>query len=219
MSNTTALRVIACTSPTELFRHYDGQTEAQDAYIELDLANGTLLADYNGEIGNAVPFTVYHGIDRRYAIPILTGDAANRVMEEIRPLAERILADSEIEWDGNNNVAKLGPDALAAEEALEARLGLPTESGGYRNEPNQGFDDSDLVAVWGIDGATNGCEAEEYGITRETTDERLDEIEAEILAGLVSCGDSDVAVCPELSAYLRGVRDEAGADEDDEDED
>ena len=211
--NTTAVRVIACDSATELYRRYKGQSEAQPCYIELDLREGTLLADWDAEVGGAVPFPVHHGFERRYGIPLLTGDAANRVMEEIRPLAERILADWEQEWDGNNMVARLGSDALAAEEEIEKHLGLGYSSYG---DSNQGFDESDLIADWDLDGAVNGCEAEEYGITADTTDERLDEIEAEILAGLADCGASPVAVCADLGDELRRLRDEAAAGEDED---
>ncbi|MFI8944103.1 helix-turn-helix domain-containing protein [Streptomyces syringium] len=208
-----SVRIIDCTEPAELYLHYDGQSEAQPAYIELDTQDGTLHADCNAEIGGAVPSSVYHGLHRRYGIPALTADAANRVMQEIAPLAERIIAGTEAEWDGNNTVAVLSDDALAAEEELEAHLGLPSQEHGYSDEPNQGFDDGDLIAVWDIDGATNGCEVDEYDITADTTDDRLDEIEAEILRDLVGCGESGVAVCHGLDDYLRELRDDL-ADED-----
>lgn len=222
--NTTAVRIITCTEPTELHRHYKGQTEAQPCYIELDLRTGTLLADYNAEIGNAVPHAVHHGFERRYSVPLLTGDAANRVMEEIRPHAERILADWAEEWNGSNWVARLGTDAVAAEDAICAHLGLTGDPG-----ENQGFAGLDLVSAWELDGAVNGCEASEYGITADTSDERLDEIEAQILSDLAECdlsaedleslterGLRPVAVCAELGGYLRGLRDDA-ARQDDED--
>lgn len=208
-----SVHIIECTDPTELYRHYDGQTEPQEAYIELDTQNETLSATYNGEIGNAVPFTVYHGLDRRYGIPILTAEAANRVMHEIAPLADRIIAGTEAVWDGNNTVAELTDDALAAEEQIEKLLGLPTQDGGWGAEPNQGFADSDLIAVWDVDGAVNGLEADEYDITADTTDSRLDEIEQDILSNLVHCGDSPVVVCHGLSDYLKQMRDGL-ADED-----
>ncbi|WP_371099897.1 hypothetical protein [Streptomyces sp. PU_AKi4] len=208
-----SVRIIKCTDPAELFRHYDGQTEPQPAYIELDTQNGTLLATYNSEIGNAVPFTVYHGLDRRYGIPILTADAANRVMEEIAPLADRVIAGTTVEWDGNNNVAILDEDAQAAEEEIEKLLGLPSQEYGWGDEPNQGFDDSDLVGVWDIDGATNGSEVDDYDITADTTDARLEEIEQEILSDLAVCNGSTVAVCHGLDDYLKELRDEL-ADED-----
>jgi hypothetical protein len=199
----TTVRIIECTSPTELYRRYSGQSDAQDAYIELDLREGTLLADWNSEVGNAVPFTVAHGFERRYSIPILTGDAANRVMQQIAPLADRILADWEEVWDGNNMVARFGEDAQAADAEIVGLLGIDLSE--YRAD-NQGFDASDLVAEWDVDGATNGGEGEEYGITGETTDERLDEIAREITSDMAACGDSAVAVVYGLDDYLRQLR-------------
>lgn len=206
------VRIIECTSPDELYRHYNGEFDAQGAYIELDLCDGTLLADYDAEVGNAAPGTVYHGFQRRYGIPTLTGDAANRVMRELAPLAARMLADWEEEWDGNNMVAVLGKDAQAAEEEIEEQLGLNLSTGSI-GAGTQGFDDSDLVAEWDVDGATNGGEAAEYGITADTTDARLDAIEQEILTGLAQAGASSVAVCHGLDTYLKGLRDDL-ADED-----
>lgn len=200
----TKVRIIECTEPAELYRHYDGQSEPQPAYLQLDLKAGTLHADYDGEIG-ATPFSVHYGFDRRWDIPLLTAKAANRTLREVAPLADRILADWEEKWDGNNMVAVLGEDAQAAEEEIEKLLGLPT---GYGDDPNQGFPDSDLIGVWDIGGATNGCEVDEFGITADTTDARLEEIEQEILTGLAGCGDSPVAVCHGLDDYLKGLRDD-----------
>ena len=206
------LTIIECTSPAELFRQYHGQSEPQPAYIELDLKNETLLADYDSEIGSGSPASVHYGFDRRYRIPLLTGKAANALMERLRPLAERILADWEEIWDGNNMVARLGEDALAAEEAIEEILGDGDEDD---------WDSASLIAVWGLDGATNGSEAEEYEITATTTDERLAEIAAEIRSDLAACsgdGDDAVVVVEDLDEYLTELRDNANTDEDDEDE-
>lgn len=211
MTSTSTVRVIECTSPTELYRHYDQQTKAQPAYIELDLREGTLLANWNAEIGGAVPFTVHHGFERRYGIPVLTGDAANRVMGELVPLAARILADWKERWDGNNAVAVLGEDAQAAEAEIEEKLGLNLGYGDI-DEDTQGFDEADLVAEWDLEGAVNGGEAEEYGITTDTTDERLDEIAADITRNLADCGSGEVAVVHGLDEHLRQLRDDA-ADE------
>lgn len=207
------LKIIECTSPAELFRQYHGQHEPQPAYIELGLQSETLLADYDSEVGGASPASVHHGFDRRYPIPLLTGKAANQAMERIRPLAERILADWEEVWDGNNMVARLGEDALAAEEAIEDILGDGSEDG---------WDSASLIAVWGIDGATNGSEAEEYEITADTTDERLTEIADKIRAELAECsgdGDHAVVVVDGLDEYLKGLRDNADSDEDEDEDD
>ncbi|MFF5893821.1 hypothetical protein ACFY72_34395 [Streptomyces globisporus] len=199
----TDVKIIRCSEPDELYRHFDGQSEPQGTYIELDLQQESLLADYDAEIGGGSPAAVHHGFERRYAIPVLIGEAANRVMEEIAPLAVRMLADWEEIWDGNNMVARLGEDARAAEAEIEEHLGLGYD--GQRFE-HQGFSDSDLVGLWDIDGATNGYEAEEYGITAETSDERLDEIAAKITGDLAECGESTVAVVHGLDEYLRGLR-------------
>lgn len=197
------VRIVECTEPAELFRQYANENEPQGVYIELDTQAGTLCADWDGEIGGAIPFSVYHGLARRYSIPLLTASAANRVMQEIAPFAERIVAGTTAEWDGNNTVAVLDEDAQAAEKELEAHLGTPEYA---YDEPNWGFDESDLVAVWDIDGATNGCEVDDYEITGDTIDARLDEIEAEILGDLAGISDSHVVVCSGLDSYLRQLR-------------
>ncbi|MFF7335393.1 hypothetical protein [Streptomyces sp. NPDC008150] len=197
------VNITLCTEPTELFRQYHGQNEPQPAYIQLDTEAGTLHADYDAEIGNAVPASVWHGIDRRYRIPILTADAANRVMEEIAPLADRIVAGTTTEWDGNNHVAVMDDDAIAAEEELEEALGNGPSSRGASV-----FSESDVVAVWDIDGAVNGSEADDYDITPDTTDERLEEIANDILSNLADCAESDVAVCDGLLPYLKEKRQE-----------
>lgn len=208
MGTITQVRVIECINSAELHRHYGGQSEAQPAYIELGLRDGVLFASYDAEIGGAKPFSVRHGFNRRYDIPVLTGEAANRFMGEIVPLAERILADWEEIWDGNNMVARLGMDALAADEEIQTRLGLPTDGNDYRTEPNQGFGDSDLVIEWDIGAAVNGCEVDEYDITADTMDERLDEIGRQILSDLADCGPAGATVCHGLEEHLRGLRDE-----------
>lgn len=202
----TAVKIIRCTNPTELFRHYDGQSQAQPAYIELDVRDGTLLADYAAEVGRGKTPSVFHGFERHYRIPVLTGEAANRVMEEIAPLADRILADWEEVWDGNNKVARLGEDAYAAEAEIMAELGCDDDR--YKSR----FGPDDLVGQWDIDGAVNGCEVEEYGITADTDDARLAEIERLILTDLAGCDGSPVAVCHGLKTHLRKLRDELRQD-------
>ncbi len=215
----TGVRIIECTDPLELYRRFDGQSEAQDAYIALDLDNASLCASYNSEVGNAIPSEVRYGFERRYNIPILTGDAANRAMQKIRPMAERIVADWEREWNGNNHVAVLGEDAQAAEEEIEELLGLNLGYGAT-DADTQGFDDLDIVAVWDTDGATSGDEAGEYGITADTTDARLEQIADEITREMAACADvppdddrTPVAVVHGLEEYLRELRNELAEDD------
>jgi len=45
-----------------LFHKYKRQTNAQPAYVTLT-NRGTVYADYSGDIGNGMPFAVFHGRD------------------------------------------------------------------------------------------------------------------------------------------------------------
>jgi hypothetical protein len=193
-----SVRIIETESEDALYRRYNSQTSPQGCYIELDLRGETLSADYDSEVGNAVPFTVFHGFERRYSIPALTGSAADELMEKIAPLADRILADWEEVWDGNNHVARLGDDAQAAEEEILTAIGHDPEDGDT--------DPTDLVTVWDVDSACNGAEVEDYDITADTTDERLDEIEEEIRKSLAEVSDSAVVVLDGVAEYLRDKR-------------
>lgn len=200
-----------CTSQTELYCQYSGQFEPQAAYIELDLRNATLSATYNAEVGNAIPFSVYHGQDIRFPVPILTGNAANRLMREIAPLADRMLADWEDEWDGNNMVAVYGDDARAALAEIQELLGIDNEYG--PGDTSASYAEEDLVGVWDLDSATNGNEVDDYDITADTTDERLEEIEQEILTSLKDCGVWPVAVCDGLLTHLKNLRNDLEKDD------
>lgn len=194
------VRIIETASEDVLYHRYHSQTSPQNCYIELDLREETLLADYDSEVGNAVPFTVFHGFERRYPIPSLTGSAADELMRQIAPLADRILADWKQVWNGNNHVAQLGEDAQAAEEEIAAEIGY--------DPGDRDTDPADMVTVWDVDGACNGTEVEDYGITANTTDERLDEIEEEIRRSLAEVSDSNVVVLDGVAEYLRDKRNE-----------
>lgn len=103
----------------QLYHQYHGQTNPQKAFIEIDLDEGIMQADWDGEIGGAVPMRVWHGRVRRYDLPpyCLPGPV-NELMEEILPLAERMEKGYSCEWDGSNNVGKLDEDAQETEEAI-----------------------------------------------------------------------------------------------------
>lgn len=195
-----SVRIIETESEDALYHRYSSQTSPQDCYIELDLREGTLLADYDSEVGNAVPSEARNGFWRWYPIPALTGSAADELMKQIAPLADRILADWEEVWDGNNHKARLGKDAQAAEEEIDALIGYD------RHRDIDDTDPTDLVTVWDVDGACNGTEVEDYGITADTTDERLDEIEEDIRKSLAEVSDSPVVVLDGVAEYLRDKR-------------
>lgn len=51
-----------------VFCRYPHQATPQPAFIALDLRENTVSVDYSGEIGNAIPASVYHGLVRRVPI-------------------------------------------------------------------------------------------------------------------------------------------------------
>lgn len=112
------VRVNRESEPADLLKIYPGQQDPQGTFVELDCKSGYLGADYDAEIGNAVPSDVWHGHTIRYAIPLLRGDSANRLLAEIAPLAQRVLDGYESEWNGNNTVGVLDEDAINAEREI-----------------------------------------------------------------------------------------------------
>lgn len=193
------VRVFECDEPAELYHERPGSENPQPCYVELDLRERTLHAAPNAADG--IPAEVFYGHVRRYPIPLLTAEAANRLLTQIRPLAERICSDWDEVWDGNNFRAVLGEDARAAEAAILRLVGDPRDWEHH-------WDPADLVDVWPLDAAVLGDEADQYDITATTTDARLDEIEEEICASLAEVGPSRVAVVPGLTEYLQDLRDE-----------
>ena len=109
--------IIKTTS--SIYRHYDGQCQPQDCYIEIDLDHSNIEASYNAEIGNAVPMAVWHNRIRRYEIPCIFPATADELMKELLPLAERMAVGYERVWDGNNYVGRLTEDAQAASDEIE----------------------------------------------------------------------------------------------------
>jgi hypothetical protein len=98
---------------------YPRQDHPQPCYLELNLRTGHLSADYSGEIGNAVSIEVWNGVIRRYPIPILRNDSANALMHKIAPLAQQVIEDSEIRWNGHDHVGVLGAAAERAEQIIK----------------------------------------------------------------------------------------------------
>lgn len=100
---------------------YPGQLKPQPTFVQLDPEDGTLLVDWSGEIGNAIPSTVYHNLVLRWDLPYApTMDAARALLDSIAPLAEQVRAGWRSEWDGRNMVGKLDEDAAAADQQIQA---------------------------------------------------------------------------------------------------
>jgi hypothetical protein len=192
----TEIRVTFCNAPDELYCHYQGEHRVQGAFIALHLADGRLYASYNAEIGNGIPASVYHGQVRRYPIPVLTADAANRLLREIGPLAQRIADDWEDDWDGSNYNAVLGTDACKAED----EIGKLTDS--------ERFGIGDLVVEASACDWMTGSpgEAAELGVTAATADDELAEIAARTTREAATGGDYGYIILAGLDDYLRDLR-------------
>jgi len=121
------------------------------------------MADWNAEIGHAVPYDVWHGRRLRSTVPPLTARAANALLARLLPLAERIEAGYSTDWDGNNHVGNLNTDAQAAADEVDRICEEAREYG----------DNADTMS--GMD-AGEWWHGAEPTVTAETTDEDLDEM-------------------------------------------
>lgn len=188
------INIIDITEPDELFCWYDGQTEPQGCQISLDLETGNMTAGinpYTHESG--LPPEIAYGYLRRWPIPMLTAEGANRLMAEIKPLAQRVCDDwhEETDWQHNGWVV-LGADAEAATQAIDEACRSWDEEEEY------------LIAVHGV----VGLEADGYKITATTTDERLEQYADELTAEAAEAAPSGVAVYPGLLDYYIQLRNE-----------
>lgn len=116
---------------------------------------------------------------------------------EGQALLARVCDGHSVEWDGNNHVGQLDDDAKAALEELEQWLSdAPALSG-------------DSAGLWSagdwLDGIGRAGVRAEYGITAETTDERL----AEIVAQIDGEAEAENVVMTDTDEYVTELRDEA----------
>ena len=209
--NTAAAETTPAESPVtiarvagtyDLHKHYRGQDTAQPCHVSLACDTGRLTASFDGGIGNAVPFSVYHRRTLRWAIPCLTADAANALLDEVLPIAERIVAGYSCEWDGHNHVGRFDADAEAAREEMHDLIS------------GRQFDEAALIEEWDASDwyAPTGrrdAQRQELGITAATTDEEMDAIETR------EDNAAGARIINGLRRYLDGLRDEAREDADD----
>ena len=119
------VKIILPTNRSDYFHWYDGQFNPQNSYIEIDPEDGTMIADWNGEIGNAIPFSVYYNRIFRFSFPSsMPLTQVRGVMREIAPLAERICEgySTDFSMAKNNTVGVLNDDARDALSEIESIL-------------------------------------------------------------------------------------------------
>jgi len=102
-----------------LYYRYACQADCQDAYVELDVESEELTADYDGEIGNAVPSSVWHNRVLRFPCsPYLSVSDLEDLLDKVLPLAQIVCDNAEIEWDGSNHVGVFNAKADSAMEKI-----------------------------------------------------------------------------------------------------
>lgn len=204
----TTVTITPLTGPDDvLYHHYPGQYAMQACYIDLDLRDGELSAWWNGEIGNAVPSDVWHGVVRRYNIPVLTPDTVNSVLEEIAPLAQIVLDHSSVEWDGSNHVARLDAEAQDAEARI---CGGETSTGEWIPGLLDQYDTAE-VEIWD---ASEWLEPVLSDIREEMRAGRpLEQIIADW--GDTSLSDARICVINGLEQYLTDMAVEIATEEED----
>lgn len=135
------MKIICPAGKAPIYVKYPSQSNAQNAFIQLDCRNEVLRAGYNPEIGSGVPFDVHYGHLRRYDVPAdVNGESLKEFMNsvEVKELCERVIDGYSSEWNGNNHVAELDDDAQEAEAELEELV-------------ENAFDyEGDRIAVWDI---------------------------------------------------------------------
>jgi len=113
---TININPLTATNQAALWQHYSGQQEAQPVFLALDLRDGEWTADYNPEIGGAVPAAVFYGKVLRFRLPIIpTVDAANRLLAELAPLAQELLDG---DHDAENKIYEFIEDSWADEDIV-----------------------------------------------------------------------------------------------------
>lgn len=161
-----------------LYCKYDRQNQAQRAFLEIDPESEppTLSAGYSGEIGNAIPFAVWHNRLLRYRLPsAISGSALRELMAadgEVMALARRIVDGYEVHWDGSNHKGRLDRDATDASERLDEMLRNLDETAvcGYVTSACDWLDRDDLDSVWP---AGKTIREAETGIEENAAQERV----------------------------------------------
>jgi hypothetical protein len=148
----------------DLFRKYPGQFKPQPVELSLDIRTGVLRCDYDPNIGGGSTFDHHHRLIRTAPIACITAESANRLMQEVAPIAQRVLDGASEEWDGNNHVGRFTADANKAWDEI---ADLCEAWGEDPRDQVVGWDVSD----WFSEGDKDTVES--IGITADTTDTEL----------------------------------------------
>lgn len=160
--------------PTECL-HYrrHGEHRPQPVVLELDPGAKTLTVRVDHNDRNTTSFAVYHRRVAHWEVPALTRSAAEELLEDVLPLAERAVAGYSTRWDGHNRIGEYEGDGADAMDAISELL------------ERRDWHESDTVQVWDASDYLAPIRreaAELLGITAESTDADLERVEEELRA-------------------------------------
>lgn len=167
----TNIDTLEGTAP--LYVQYGGQSQPQGAYVEIH-ADGSVYYESNGEIGNAVPVSVWHRRVLRITIPNdLTARGYEQLHDAIAEQLEAIIAGMDERWDGNNWVGTITDESREALERLGhqfytgelddfERAEEPPDTGAYTTDTGADTELADQFA--GIDTVAMLAEIERRGV-------------------------------------------------------
>lgn len=184
-----------------LYCHYPSQDKPQPSYMQLSLEDGQMLCSYDPVIGSGVPGEVYNSLVLRWKIPSLTPEAANKLMEEVKPLAAQILADSGTGWSGSDRVGVLGDKAREASNEIDALCEQYRAEEAFTGDFVQGTDAYDWFSY-----GSRADITKEYGVTRDTTDEQLKAMAAGAEQEALESGSPGPCVLSGALEYFESLR-------------
>jgi hypothetical protein len=178
---TVQIRRVDENDVAALYHRYPSQSQPQPVRLCLNLLTGDLYCEINGEIGNGVPIAIWDGRIRTWGIPQLRAAAANALMQAVAADAQRLLAGSEVDRDGNGGWRVTLDEAA---QAAEWEIGSACEASfGEHDSLLQVWDASDWYSGLG----DRSRQRQELGISSTTTDTELQAIvdneEVDVLAG------------------------------------
>lgn len=202
------------TEAAPVYHHYPQQTSAQPAYIEMD-EDGDVRVDWDGEIGGAVPMSVWHGRTMRWTIPnSLTGRALADFLQraDVQALLDRVAEGHSVAWDGHNHVGRLTDDGRDASDSLERLCARVWEESDYAQIRSA----EEWVSVTPLDADGNrtgwrdadcaSLRVEMYGgdvvLTRSTPDADIVALAARLQA---QADDDNIVIIDDIADHLRAL--------------
>jgi hypothetical protein len=167
----TSVTIVYPTESLHYRRH--GEHRPQPVVLELDPEERTLTVRVDHNDRHTTSFAVYHGRVAHWEVPALTQSAAEELLEDVLPLAERAVAGYDTRWNGSNRIGHYEGDGADAMDEISELL---ERRHWHEDDAVQVWDAADYLAPIRREAA------ELLGITAESTDADLERVEEELRA-------------------------------------